>query len=53
MKGMVGIDGITYAGNHGLEILHGDGTRFTHPMPKDIDERVKSLREELEAEVRD
>lgn len=29
----VGVDGITYAGNHGLEILHPDGTRFTHPMP--------------------
>ena len=29
----VGVEGITYAGNHGLEILHPDGTRFTHPMP--------------------
>ena len=29
----VGVEGITYAGNHGLEILHPDGTKFTHPMP--------------------
>ena len=29
----VGVEGITYAGNHGLEILHPDGTRFNHPMP--------------------
>ncbi len=27
------MDGITYAGNHGLEILHPDGTKFSHPMP--------------------
>ncbi len=33
VKEMVGIDGITYAGNHGLEILHPDGTKFVHPMP--------------------
>jgi trehalose 6-phosphate synthase/phosphatase len=24
---MVGIEGITYAGNHGLEIIHPDGTK--------------------------
>ena len=27
------MEGITYAGNHGLEILHPDGTKFSHPMP--------------------
>ena len=34
VKEMVGIDGITYAGNHGLEILHSDGTKFVHPLPQ-------------------
>ena len=29
----VGVEGITYGGNHGLEIQHPDGTRFNHPMP--------------------
>jgi trehalose 6-phosphate synthase/phosphatase len=28
VKNMVGIEGITYAGNHGLEILHPDGSKF-------------------------
>ena len=27
LRQKVGVDGITYAGNHGLEILHPDGTR--------------------------
>ena len=27
VKQMVGIEGITYAGNHGLEIIHPDGTK--------------------------
>jgi trehalose 6-phosphate synthase/phosphatase len=30
VKDMVGIKGITYAGNHGLEILHPDGTKVVH-----------------------
>lgn len=43
----VGVDGLTYAGNHGLEILHPDGTRFTHPMPAGYKERLYNLEKEL------
>ena len=43
----VGVDGITYAGNHGLEIVHPDGTRFTHPMPPGYKERLNKLEQEL------
>ena len=43
----VGVDGLTYAGNHGLEILHPDGTRFTHPMPAGYKEKLKALEKEL------
>ena len=43
----VGVEGITYAGNHGLEILHPDGTRFTHPMPTGFQERLSRLEAEL------
>merc|ERR1719300_338909 len=43
----VGVDGITYAGNHGLEILHPDGTRFTHPMPLGFKERLFKLEKDL------
>ena len=47
---MVGIKGITYAGNHGLEIVHPDGSKFVHPMPREMEERVGQLTEQLEQE---
>ena len=48
VKEMVGIEGITYAGNHGLEIIHPDGTRFTHPMPTEMEGKVGVLLEQLQ-----
>ncbi|CAG9820300.1 unnamed protein product [Phaedon cochleariae] len=51
VKEMVGIDGITYAGNHGLEILHPDGTKFVHPMPTEFHDRVGGLMKELQEKV--
>ena len=50
VKEMVGIEGITYAGNHGLEIIHPDGTRFTHPMPAEMEGKVGVLLEQLQQE---
>ena len=47
---MVGIKGITYAGNHGLEIIHPDGTKFLHPLPREMEERVGQLTEQLQQE---
>ena len=47
---MVGIEGITYAGNHGLEIIHPDGTKFLHPIPREMEERVGELTEQLQQE---
>ncbi|XP_015372030.1 PREDICTED: alpha,alpha-trehalose-phosphate synthase [UDP-forming]-like [Diuraphis noxia] len=51
VKDMVGIEGLTYAGNHGLEILHPDGSRFVHPMPKQYVEKVGDLLEVLQKQV--
>ncbi|XP_066150260.1 uncharacterized protein Tps1 isoform X1 [Euwallacea fornicatus] len=51
VKQMVGIDGITYAGNHGLEILHPDGTRFVHPMPTEFHNKVGELMRQLQETV--
>lgn len=48
---MVGIESITYAGNHGLEILHPDGTKFTHPMPVQYEEEISFLIHRLQEEV--
>ncbi|XP_043227657.1 alpha,alpha-trehalose-phosphate synthase [UDP-forming]-like isoform X2 [Amphibalanus amphitrite] len=43
VRSMVGINNITYAGNHGLEILHPDGTRFVHPVPSEYEENLSGL----------
>lgn len=48
---MVGIENITYAGNHGLEILHPDGTKFTHPMPTQYEIEISNLIHRLQEEV--
>lgn len=51
VKQMVGIDGITYAGNHGLEILHPDGSKFIHPLPAQYQDRVTDLLKALQDSV--
>lgn len=52
VKKMVGIEGITYAGNHGLEIIHPDGTKFTPAIPHDYSVRLDQLREKLKDSCR-
>lgn len=47
----VGIEGITYAGNHGLEILHPDGSKFVHPMPMELHDKVADLLKALQEQV--
>ena len=51
VKEMVGIEGITYAGNHGMEILHSDGSSFVHPMPAEYQGKLENLLKELNREV--
>lgn len=51
VKQMVGIEGITYAGNHGLEILHPDGSKFVHPMPVECEDKVSKLLQALQDSV--
>lgn len=47
----MGIEGITYAGNHGLEILHPDGSKFVHPMPVECEVEVSKLLQALQDSV--
>ncbi|CAG0890117.1 unnamed protein product [Darwinula stevensoni] len=49
VKKMVGLDGITYAGNHGLEVLHPDGQRYTYPHSQQMDAQLLDLKEKLES----
>ncbi|CAH1184203.1 unnamed protein product [Phyllotreta striolata] len=51
VKDMVGIEGITYAGNHGLEIMHPDGTKFVHPMPTEFHDKAGDLMRQLQEKV--
>lgn len=51
VKKMVGIKGITYAGSHGLEILHPDGSKFVHPMPNELEDKVTDLLKTLQEQV--
>lgn len=51
VKNMVGIEGITYAGNHGLEILHPDGSKFVHPVPIELEDKVRDLLKRLQDQV--
>lgn len=51
VKEMVGIENITYAGSHGLEIVHPDGTKFVHPMPVEMEGKVSQLLKSLQEEV--
>ncbi|XP_055710062.1 uncharacterized protein LOC129805864 isoform X2 [Phlebotomus papatasi] len=36
VRSKVNIDNVTYAGNHGLEILYPDGTRYNYPISDDL-----------------
>ena len=47
----VGIEGITYAGNHGLEIIHPDGSKFVHPVPAELEDKVHELLKSLQEQV--
>jgi len=50
IKNKVNIKNITYAGNHGIDIRHPDGTRFVPPMPEEVEERACWLLKMLQAE---
>lgn len=51
LKELVGLDGVTYAASHGLDILSPDGTRFIHPVTKEHEEKIKDLQSALETNV--
>ena len=44
----VDIPNITYAGNHGLNIVYPNGTRFVPPLPEEVEERAQGLLQRLE-----
>ncbi|CAH1174027.1 unnamed protein product [Phaedon cochleariae] len=51
VKEMVGLENITYAGNHGMEVLYPDGSSYVHQLPKDFDDQKEKMIKELENTV--
>ncbi|KAF5287616.1 hypothetical protein FQA39_LY15819 [Lamprigera yunnana] len=51
VKKMVGVEGITYAGNHGLEILFPDGSKYSHHVPAEVYKGIEQLARTLEIEL--
>ncbi|KAH8271047.1 hypothetical protein KR018_003533 [Drosophila ironensis] len=47
----VNIDGITYAGNHGLEIEYPDGSRHDYELPAEIQRNYTNMVKELKENV--
>ena len=50
IKMKVNIKNLTYAGNHGIDIRHPDGTRFVPPLPEEVEEKASWLLQRLQAE---
>jgi len=50
IRNKVGINNITYAGNHGIDIVHPDGSKFMIPMPPEIEDKAKWLLQKLQTE---
>ena len=50
VKNKIGIDKIVYAGNHGLEIMYPNGTRYNHQVPVEIAESYEKMVAALEKE---
>ncbi|KAL1140025.1 hypothetical protein AAG570_007002 [Ranatra chinensis] len=51
VKKMVGIENITYAGNHGLEIIHPNNSKFIYPMPQEYEGKASQLFKALQEQV--
>lgn len=51
VKHMVGLQNIVYSGNHGLEVIYPDGSKYVHQLPNDSDDKLKALVGKLEEKV--
>ncbi|XP_050440307.1 uncharacterized protein LOC126845601 isoform X2 [Adelges cooleyi] len=51
LKDMIGVEGLTYAGNTGLDISFPDGGEFKYPISEKDQEKLKKLIETLQAQL--
>lgn len=52
VKKLVGLDQVTYGGNHGLEILYPNGSLYEHKISDDLRQNFTKLIKALEEHVR-
>lgn len=52
LKRKIGVDGVTYSGNHGMEILFPNSTKFFYPIAPELSENRTKIKESVENEVR-
>lgn len=52
VKNKVAIDNITYAGNHGLDILYANGTKFHYEVSAELRSNFTKMVNELEQKVK-
>jgi len=53
VRQMVGIEGLAYAGGHGLHIRQRDGTTYDHPLPPETEATVRGLIQRLQGICKD
>lgn len=51
LRRKVGVEGLTYAGCHGLHVMHADGQTYHHTIPQDYQDRLQLLEADLKAQV--
>lgn len=51
VQSKVGIENITYAGNHGLEIFYANGNKYHHELSDEIKQNFSKLVTALEEKV--
>lgn len=51
VRDKVGIENVTYAGNHGLEIFYWNKQRYQHQLPSEVKTNMEKLVTDLEENV--
>lgn len=52
LKRKIGLDGVTYSGNHGFEILFPNNTAFYYPITPEMSRNRTKIKRIIENEVR-
>lgn len=51
LKRKIGLDDVTYSGNHGFEILFPNNTAFYYPIAPELSKNRTKIKQTIETEV--